>query len=248
MRVTKWSIGCLLLISVGSFIVNAESLRTDEVQQIVVSPTPLQFNLPIASPLPSTQPAEFPLATGTATPLGPVLLEALGEANVRSQPDTESERLGTIRAGDTYPVLGRYFRWFQFQYNQSPTGVGWVFDELVRIIGDESTIPDLTEATPQSSNGGIPATPNPNQILSPVFSTVTASLSTQIATLDVLPTYTFPPNLVENSTNSQLQNIPDTTVTENQFVMRNNTIPPVLPILLLGVLGITGLLISTRRR
>lgn len=250
MRVVKWTIGCLLVVFVGSFIVSADSERVGDVQQIVVSPTPLQFNLPTASPLVNTQAAEVSLATPTATPLSQVILEALAEANVRAQPDTESERLGTIRAGDTYPVLGRYFRWFQFQYNQSPTGVGWVFDELVRIIGDESTIPDLTEATPQSPNEGIPPTPDPNQIGLPVFSAATASLPTQIATLNVLPTYTYPANvgsIGSSVASGQLQLTPEGSVVENQIVTQSNPIPPVVPILILGGFGLLGLLITTRR-
>lgn len=250
MRVVKWTSICLLLIFIGSFVVSADSARTGEVQQIVVSPTPLQFNLPVASLLPSTQPTELSLATATATPLSQVLLEALTEANVRAQPDTESERLGTIRAGDTYPVLGRYFRWFQFQYNQSPTGIGWVFDELVRIIGDKSAIPDLTEATPQSASEGILATPDPNQIALPIFSAATASLPTQIATLNVLPTYTYPPNVDSvglSTASGQLQITSEATVNENQIVTPSRSIPPILPILILGGLGVLGLLISTRR-
>jgi hypothetical protein len=242
---------CLLMILIGSFVVTADSISGDEIQQIVVSPTPLQFNLPTSLPLPSTQQPEFLLATATATPLSQVLLEALSEANVRAQPDTESERLGTIRPGDTYPVLGRYFRWFQFQYNQSPTGVGWVFDELVRIIGDESTILDLTEATPQSPREEISLTPDPNQIALPVFSAATTSfLPTQISTVSVLPTYTFPPNLGaigSSPVNSQLLLTPEDEVTEIQITSRNNPLPPILPILVLGGLGIVGLLISTRR-
>lgn len=251
MQVVKWASVCLLMILIGSFIVSADSVHTDEVQQIAVSPTPLQFNLATASPLVNTQPAELSLATATATPLGPVLLEALAEANVRAQPDTESERLGTIRAGDTYPVIGRYFRWFQFQYNQSPTGIGWVFDELVRIIGDESAIPDLTESTPQSPSGGIPATPDPNQIALPVFSAATAAFPTQIATLNVLPTYTFPASLASigslTTDGGGPQITPEGPVAEKQMGTSSNSIAPMLPILILGGLGILGLLISTRR-
>src|SRR5262249_27404694 len=92
-----------------------------------------------------TQAVSTPTATYTATPVGPVLLEALTEANVRAKPDPESDLLGTIHTGDVYPVLGRYYRWYQFQYNKSASGTGWVFDDLVKITGDESQILDLSE-------------------------------------------------------------------------------------------------------
>jgi hypothetical protein len=77
------------------------------------------------------------------------MLEAKSEANVRAEADLNADKLGTIRAGDTYAVIGRYFRWIKFQYDPAPNKIGWVYDELVNFIGDEKKIPDLTiETTP----------------------------------------------------------------------------------------------------
>ena len=114
--------------------------------QELVTSTPVLINVPTEA-APAIEVVVTPSATWTPTSSA-VMIEAkegAGEVNVRAEADIESERLGTIRAGEFYPVLGRYFRWIQFQFDSSPTGRGWVFDELVNIVGDESTIPDLSQ-------------------------------------------------------------------------------------------------------
>lgn len=118
--------------------------------QEVVTSTPLRAQLPTLAPPVIDQPEVDVIATATRTPTvtGPVLLQAketAGEVNVRAEPDIEGELLGTIVTGNTYPVLGRYFRWLQFQYDGAVTGTvrAWVFDELVDIVGDETLIPNL---------------------------------------------------------------------------------------------------------
>lgn len=52
-----------------------------------------------------------------------------------------------FEAGYLYIVIGQYYRWYEFQYDQSPSGTGWVFDELVNVTGNTERIPDLTLGT-----------------------------------------------------------------------------------------------------
>src|SRR5262245_34183692 len=85
-----------------------------------------------------TLPTELALATATptltSTPAAAIQREVrsdVGEVNVRQEPDPESARLGTIKAGEKYAVRARYFRWIQFEFSQSPSGTGWVFEDLV---------------------------------------------------------------------------------------------------------------------
>ena len=86
-----------------------------------------------------------PVPTLSPTPDVPqVFLEAVeapANINVRNFPDSTGGRLGSLEPATQYLVTGRYFSWYQFEYETSPTGVAWVFGTLVRIIGDENLIP-----------------------------------------------------------------------------------------------------------
>ncbi len=272
-----------LLLIVGAAVV-VTGARENMALQVPVSPTPVSISLP--SPLPfaaATQAGPTTATpTRTPTPIGPAMLQAITEANVRAEPDPDAERLGTIRAGDMYPVMGRYFRWLQFQYDSSPSGTGWVFDELVEIIGDESAIRDLsveaapttdplvlaqtatTEAILLSPGGDLTATANARVISIPApplpgmsgdtgSSSVESSaeaLSLPVETV-LLPTFTFPPNIVAATPTDALAVALAVTPTSAADALRlptTSSVPPIVPILVLGALGVLGLAVSSFRR
>ncbi len=251
------------------FIVISSQLRADEALQVLVSATPVPISLP--SPLPFVTEASLSTVTPTRTPTpnGPVLLEALSEANVRAEPDTGAEKLGTIRSGDVYPVLGKYYRWYKFQYNTSPSGFGWVFDELVNIIGDESLIPDLTQdalptldpalagatgtmnAITQTPGGILTVTANAAIIQLPVESGGNASSINLPQENAVLPTFTFPadvflPTLAATDALGVAAQPTDSNVDTGLSLPAS--FPPIAPILILAGLGIVGLFLSSYRR
>lgn len=264
----------ILLISLVALLIVflASRIQADETLQVIVSATPVQISLP--SPLPFATDALIATeaATRTPTPIGPALLEALTEANVRAEADTNSDKLGTIRSGDVYPVIGRYYQWFKFQYNAAPGGVGWVFGDLVKIIGDESTITDLTQnALPtldpisvgatgtmniitQTPGGLLTATANAAVISLPVEPGSGGSASVPALPQDssVLPTFTFPPDIPLQPASSTQEGVSEGTATEdtggNPSLPQPSQIPPIAPILILGGLGIVGLFISSYRR
>lgn len=262
------SLGVIILLLSMVTMTNAE-----ESQQINISATPASITLP--SPLPlTTQEQLIATATYTPTPPGPALLEALTEANVRAEPDPESERLGTIRAGDVYAVIGRYYRWYQFQYNQSPTGTGWVFDELVAIAGDETKILDLSEsALPTADNTALAATATleaitqtPGGILTATAAALVIPLPIQpgtnpenITTIQaeglpqILPTFTYPPEVAavppENTYSSEISlNATPTLIPNSLAFSVTEGLPPIVPIMVLGGLGLLGLIITSYRR
>jgi hypothetical protein len=264
----KW---VFIVFGVLTFAAGSNHIYAEELHQVVVSPTPAPINLP--SPLPfSTDVLSTATLTRTPTAPGPALLEAINEANVRAQPDTESERLGTIRPGETYPIIGRYFRWYQFQYAQSPTGTGWVFDELVRIIGDETAIRDLAEeALPTTDDTAVALTGTMEAITQTPGGILTATASAQFIPLPIegatsnapletilegeatfLPTFTYPPEVAlvppENAyrEGSTVNGTPTLAPNQSGIVVMEG-IPPILPILLLAGFGILGLLVTTRR-
>jgi hypothetical protein len=241
---------CLLLTATGSKL------------SAQITATPARINLTTATPLPTSQ-LLTATPTRTPTPIGLVVLEAITEANVRADPDPESERLGTIRAGEIYPVVGRYFRWLQFQYEPSPNGRGWVFDELVTVVGDQSTIRDLTvqdvstadpavlaitqtsEAITLTPGGILTATENAKAIAAPSveFRAQTEHAGSTIA----LPTFTYPPNIVRPESGGFAALEP--TTSPNVLADENTGgLPPIVPIAVLGGIGLVGLLVSSLRR
>jgi hypothetical protein len=194
------------------------------------------------------------------------MLEAITEANVRAEPDPESERLGTIRSGEFYTVLGRYFRWIQFQYNPSPNGRGWVFDELVTISGDESTIPDLTEqsvatvdpsilaatqtleAVTLTPGGILTATAIMGILTTPVTPNSEPGSNLQPSSPNIPPTYTYPPSITTAIPNGVTLMDRPTPNPEEVAAGIVGGLPPIVPIVVLGGAGLLGLLISTTRR
>lgn len=279
----------ILIISIGAMFWLAAGVRADDVLQVPVSPTPVSISIPSPIPFSPENQAGPTTATPTRTPtpIGPAMLQAITEANVRADADPESERLGTIRAGDLYPVIGRYFRWLQFQYDQSPTGTGWVFDELVEIAGDASVIRDLgAEAVPTTDPalleqtataeammlvpGGeqtatanarvisIPAPPLPGmpdsaadaagRVIGP--ETTGDALSLPVGST-LLPTFTYPPNIVAATpTEAPIIALAATPTVglDTSLLSGSAVMPPIVPILLLGAMGILGLAISMFRR
>ncbi len=246
------------------FILSIWALSTLPVQaQELVTSTPVQINIP-DSAAPAVQIIATPTVTRTPTQSA-VMIEAkasAGEVNVRAEADIESDQLGTIRAGEFYPILGRYFRWIQFQFDSSPNGRGWVFDELVNIIGDESSIVDLSvqalptadplvEAETQTqiaitlTPGGLLTVTAESRIISVEGAEDQVNARQPDATV-VLPTFTYPPDVVAAAPTAVT--ITPTVNPENTPLTVSTKIPPIAPIALLGGMGLLGLIISSLRR
>lgn len=266
----------VIFFSVLLFVCGIRSANAEEAQQVSVSPTPVPINLPSPIPFDAMTPVGLETATPTRTPtpIGPALLEARTEANVRAEPDPAAELLGTIRAGDLYPVIGRYYRWLQLQYDRSPTGRAWVFDELVNIVGDASVIRDLTvdaaptedaiaqeqtatfEAITQTPGGILTATANARVITIPGLPGIGGDLNAgtestaeagSVESPALLPTFTFPPNLIAATPVPELAASP-TATPESAALSIPDQLPPIVPILLLGAMGVLGLAVSAFRR
>lgn len=241
--------------------------------QAAQSPTPLRAQIGSTA----TQGFQLdappsPTFTPTATPQQAAFLEAKAEAadgvNVRAEADPEADVLGVIRPGEQYVVTGRYYLWLRFRYDRSPNGQGWVFGDLVSLSGDTTLIPDLA-AEPQATTDatvvgatqtaeaitltpGAPltATAEANLLLEPVSVNDAVSGSSNVSGL---PTFTPPPELVATATLSD-----NTGGVGGQEINTNDTqlvrdisltdLPRILPIVLLGGLGILGVLISLLRR
>lgn len=219
------------------------------------TPTPLQISLPTATPFSLESAPELVVATPTWTPtgVGPIILEALDIANVRSLPDTSSAQLGVIRAGDRYNVTGQYVNWYQLQYDPAPGGFGWVYSELVRITGDASLIPpvdpyasgtantlpgdDGAEGTAAVEGGGVVATAT--AALGGGEVTITPALAQ--------PTFTYPPGLSRPQA-TDTGTVGTAEPQRGTTPVSSSDLPPIAPILILGGLGLFGLAITSIRR
>lgn len=228
-----------------------------------VSSTPVQLHFATSTPTP---PRETNTPTRTPTLSGRVMIEALSnETNVRAGPDINDDRLGTIDPGEQYPVVAKRFDWYQIQYPDSPNGMGWVYKEVVTLIGDAEAIPELSlEEIPTID----PAFVNAQEATSNAELTVQSMIETPgaVGTLTieamVTPTGVFTPG-PDGAVPTLEPGAPLPTYTPPQFTntpiilpkaaATSNTssdgeIPPIIPILALGALGLMGLLISFLRR
>lgn len=126
-----WLILCGVLIFAAPHLSNAQQQST---------PIPVQPPTATATPPPPTEPP-----TRTPTSEGPASVEALNEGtNVRSQPDIGSEVVIQIAPGAQYPIIGRYFEWYQIEVRDASAGIGWIHQSVIRILGDERLIADLS--------------------------------------------------------------------------------------------------------
>ncbi len=210
------------------------------VAAVIITPTPQG-----QAPLPPTS-----TVTLRPSPAPAVRLRALstaGNINVRALPSLESEVLGIIADATEFQVLRKYFRWYEFRYDASPNGLGWVYGDLVEIVGDSSLIEvfDDAGAIERTGPGDSLAADGADGASARTISISTvqadSALSVELGESTALPTFTRPaPTAVSVSVSEQIQ-------TEAGIQSPIANIPPILPIAVLGGLGLLGLLISAIR-
>jgi hypothetical protein len=230
--------------------------------QVRQSPTPIIVNLFTPTPFVNEQVVATVTPTFTPTEKGPVLLEvreSAGNVNVRSEPDPNSDRLGGIEFGTQYPALRKYYDWYEFQYDLSPTGRAWVYGELVDIIGDavEIEVIDTLEEPTSAFNPEVQQTETALAITSIPGGIETATAQARVLSvptgvdggdsqainLTPYPTFTYPPDA---SINMQINS--EDSFDEIVDLAPVGSLPPVFPILMLGGFGLLGMLVASMRR
>ncbi len=237
MRCIFLLLACLL---VQTLPVTAQARATaTPVSAVLVAPTPAGLEPVEPTPTPTLSPTPLPATRLRA-------LSSAGNINVRALPDLESEILGSIVDDREYQVLRSYYRWYEFRYDSSPNGRGWVYGDLVEIVGDRSLIlvienPDDIKLPGQAQNllGGGDGEAEARTI---EISTIQAdsAQSVELVAVTALPTFTRPAPTPASFTD-QLQ---VTTSGTRPWT----AVPPSFPIALLGGLGVLGFLISAIRR
>jgi len=223
--------------------------------------TPALVNIAPLVPEPVTvQEQATPTLPPTNAPISLVRLEAKEFANVRAEPSTDAAQLGTVRAGETYTVIGQYLSWFQFQFPSAPSGIGWVYGELVNITGDLQTVPQIdpfgqAAATQPSSDeatlGVLLLTPG-GILTATVQGASSVNLTPGAVDLVpgnavILPTYTYPPGIIALA---PTQASTETLIIEIDPVSGAAAVAtaPIVPILVLGGIGLLGLMLNSLRR
>src|SRR5258708_4389251 len=136
----------MLLMTLGWHDAIAQNATATGV--LIVVPTLTATDVKKVTPTPSL----------TATDAAPGLarVEAKSKdtgSNLRAAPSTESEKLGTIFPGQFYGVIGRFGKWLEIQYDKSPTGLAWVYEDIVNVTGlDPAAIATLSPNTVPSPN------------------------------------------------------------------------------------------------
>src|SRR5260221_7814126 len=99
--------------------------------------------MPTLTPTVIKQVQTTPTRTPTAVQAGLARVQARSQetgANVRALGTTDSTILGKIFRGQFYAVVGRHDKWLLIQYDKSPTGLGWVYEDVVDVTGMDSAL------------------------------------------------------------------------------------------------------------
>ena len=169
-----------------------------------------------------------PRQAATETP-PPNRVEIFADVNVRAGPCTCYDLVGVLVPGQTSAILGRNPEgtWFEIEYIGGPAGVGWVFKDLVHVVGDVNTMPIILP----------PPTPTLPPTTTPLPGTTQGSAFANTATPNAnrLPTFTAPAAVA----------LP--TLLPAQGVSTGGAFPPAVLIIVLLVLGTFGILVSLLR-
>jgi hypothetical protein len=241
-RILLGGLGCLLA-ALG--LTMSKPVRT----QAQGTPVPLVIN--------TATPTEvlFVTATPSRTPtqsISSLRVEAKSEANVRASASIDAQVYAKVLPGQFFPVVGRFGRWLQIRYERSPSGFAWVYDEVVNISGgDPNSIPnidpnavptnDVAAAAAQNTANFLTGTPGAPETATALQASATGAFAAVAVNADSNAnepkvTFTYPPPFAEA-----------TLPPRSNPAVGGGAMPPIVPIMGLGVLGLFGLFIGTLR-
>lgn len=240
-----------------------------------ITNTPVPVVIPTTAPTepPQAQGNNFVEASPspTFTPTQPlpdarlISVAASGTALIRDFPENGAV-VGVLADNTEYQVLGQYFSWYQIQLPSAPENPAWVYFEDIRISGNLNEIPavDPNVQPAQLSEQDI-ATATALFLLQTPSNAQTATAESRIieipeaeleqpgSTSEFAPTYTPPAEIVQLRPtvppNVAFTATPQLDVLDATFqTVRTGNIPPIFPILGLGLFGLLGLLVASIRR
>ncbi|NDJ77856.1 MAG: SH3 domain-containing protein [Chloroflexi bacterium] len=257
---TKLLVGGLvsILLLAGVSLARARTEESGSPAFVRQAPTSTPSGLIIPSDTPTPTPTETPTRTPTIS-VETIKVEAISEnTNVRSGPDINDSVVAQINPGIEFTVLGQHYNWYQIEFPDTATGFAWVYFEVVNVVsGDPDLIPQLELAdlpTPdpiilaeQQTAEFIEQTPGAQETLNAVRDLTLTAVATPEEALATAPppgfVYpTFTPIMASPTPIAIPKTSPALTESEDEGL------PPIVPILALGALGIMGLLVGFLRR
>ncbi|MFQ3536417.1 MAG: SH3 domain-containing protein [Aggregatilineales bacterium] len=244
-----------LIVASVTFIAMLIGLRAPAQHVLRAQGNPTAVPLVIPTVTPRLELAET--ATPTRTPtvnMGLIRVEARLEANIRTAPSLDAQILTKALPGQFYAARGRYGEWIQIQFERAPSGLAWVYREVVNLSGgdfeslppvdlDAVPTPNLQTAAAQQTADFLTATPGAPQTATALQAQATGVFTLAAAAPEALPigaplpTFTYPPPYAEATLPTRIAS-----------ALGGGGIPPIMPILALGALGLGGLFISSLRR
>lgn len=198
-----------------------------------------------------------PTATASRTPtLVPVLAEIIGDpTNLRTGPGIDFEVIAELTPGATLPIIGRWlgYDWLLVAWEDAPEGKAWVYQPLVIVRGDITTVPaveppapptvDPTRAAIEATATILLQTPGAAETATATAFFAPTGVYTQTpppggAVAGLLPTFTPAPPYVQ----PEALPVPE----GSQPVQRG--IPPAVMIIALGAMGALMLVLGVLRR
>jgi hypothetical protein len=169
-----------------------------------------------------------PLQAATET-LPANRVEIFQDVNVRAGPGTDYDQVGVLIPGQTSAIIGRNpeGNWFEIEYVGGANGMGWVFKDLVRVVGDLNTMPTVVPPPTPTLHPTVTAQPGATQEITP-FATGSPNAGR-------LPTFTAPAAVA----------LP--TLLPAQGIREGGSFPPAVLIIVLLVLGAFGGFLSVLR-
>ena len=240
-----------ILIVAAAFLLSTQAAAGLQIQP---TPTFTPF-LQLALPTATLTPIGGPTATPSRTPRpAPVLAEAAGEANLRTGPGLDFDVVGTLLAGNPVPVIGRSarFPWYVIEWEDAPSGEAWVFDQLVIITGDITTVPIVEDPAAPTIDPTIVAA----QETATVLLQTPGAVETATAIAQMLPTgaYTMTSDAFSNAARLATFTEPPSYVQPTMLPLptqqpdSQRALPPAVFIISLGILGLLSLALTLVRR
>jgi len=151
-------------------------------------------------------------------------VEAYQDVNVRAGPSTYYDMVGIMVRGQSGAILGRSpdSFWLKIEYIGGPDNTGWVYKDLVRVVGDVFSVSTIIPPPTPT----LPPTPTGEVTLEGLATSEQSSL----------PTFTAPPPVVRP------------TLLPIQGSRPSGGFPPALFIISLFVLGVFGGFVSLLRQ
>ncbi len=246
---------CLALLAggAGTSLAAEDSSPAKQATTPPPTPSPGQIQLPTATPTV----VGGPTATPTRTPtLVPVMAETIGDpTNLRSGPGLDFEIVGTVEIGTMLPIVGRsvLLPWLVVEWPDGPDGRAWVFEQLIVVRGDITTVPVVEP----------PAAPtaNPTQLVLQATATILiqtpGAVQTATAQAFVVPTGVFtqtpqpglePGGVLPTFTPPQPYVQPSVILPQQVASAPSRGIPPAALIIVLGAMGFLSVVLGLLRR